>query len=321
MTSQQAEHIAPTVPDSGTAGEFDAGPSRSQSREALRRFAHSPVAMIALVVFVGIVLFSYIGPFFYKWKFDEIDSHRDAKGHYDHLSLHPGQFGHPLGTDGTGYDLLARMMRGTQRDFVIVIVSTAIALAIGILIGSVAGYFGNVTDNVMMRFVDVMLAIPSLVILIVVSNRFRSISGGAAGLAVLLGFFGWMGLSRLVRAQFLALKEREFIEAANAMGASTSRIIFKHLIPNSLSTILVFGTLSAAVAIIAETSLTYLGYGVHPPDTSLGLLVSQGVDAAETRPWLFYYPGLLILVIVLAVNLIGDGIRNAFDPKHNRVRD
>lgn len=297
------------------------GPSRSQLREAMLRFRRSWVAMTGLVVFSAIILFAYLAPLFYRWGGNEIDTAKNARGKYVHLSLSPGQFGHPLGTDGTGYDLLARMMQGTQRDFVIVIVSTSITLAIGIALGAIAGYFGTLADNLVMRFVDVMLSVPALVILIVVSNRYKSLSSGAAGLAVLLGFFAWMGLSRLVRAQFLSLKEREFVEAAHAMGASAARIIFKHLIPNALSTILVFGTLTAATAIIAETSLTYLGYGVQSPDTSLGRLVSDGVGASNTRPWLFYYPGVLILVIVLAVNLIGDGIRNAFDPKHNRVRD
>lgn len=321
MTTSQTEHLAPSV-DPGAGADTDfSGESRSQLKEAIHRFVRTPTAIVSTVVFFGIVIFCYVYPHFYRWQFSEIDPRKDAKGNLKYLSVHPGTGSHPLGTDGTGYDLLARLMRGTQRDFVIVIISTTLTLTIGILLGAIAGYFGNIVDNVVMRFVDIMLSIPALVILIVVSNRYKSLSNSGAGLAVLLGLFGWMGLSRLVRAQFLALKEREFVEAAHSMGASNSRIILRHLIPNSLGTILVFGTLTAAVAIIAETSLTYLGYGITAPDTSLGLLVSQGVDAADTRGWLFYYPGLLILVIVLAVNLIGDGIRNAFDPKHNRVRD
>jgi ABC-type dipeptide/oligopeptide/nickel transport system permease subunit len=318
MTSQsellQVAESASPPPDS----EFG-GKSISQGRQALTRFVHSPVSMIALIFFVLVVAVSFIWPTFYRWDYNAIDSRKDANGHYIALSLHPGQKGHPLGTDGTGFDLLARMLRGTQRDIVIVIVATALALLIGITIGSVAGYFGTIVDNTLMRFVDVMLCVPVLVILIIVASRYPGL--GATGLAVLLGCFGWMGLSRLVRAQFLALREREFVEAAHAMGASNFRIIFRHMIPNALSSILVFATLFAAVSIIAETSLTYLGYGVHPPDTSLGLLISQGVDAAQTRPWLFYYPGILILLLVLAVNLIGEGIRNAFDPRHTRVRD
>ncbi|MGI8762239.1 MAG: ABC transporter permease [Jatrophihabitantaceae bacterium] len=322
MTSQQSEavHLIPTggQTPAGTDTEF-ATKSRSQGRQALSRYLHSPVAMIALGVFLFIVLFSFIAPNFYRWKYNAIDSRLDKHGNYIALSLHPGQLGHPLGTDGTGFDLLAQLMQGTQRDVVIVLVSTSLTLLIGIVIGSVSGYFGTIVDNVLMRFVDVMLCVPALVILIIVANQYPSL--GATGLAVLLGLFGWMGLSRLVRAQFLGLREREFVEASHAMGASNFRIIFRHLIPNSLSSILVFGTLFAAVSIVAETSLTYLGYGVHAPDTSLGLLVSNGVDAAETRPWLFYFPGILILIIVLAINLIGEGIRNAFDPRHTRVRD
>ena len=269
--------------------------------------------------FVLVVLAAFIAPYFYRWKYNKIDSRRNAHGDYIALSLHPGQLGHPLGTDGTGFDLLSQMMRGTQRDFIIVVLSTVITLVIGITIGALAGYYSTFVDNLLMRFVDVMLCVPVLVILIIVSSNYPGL--GASGLGILLGLFGWMGLARLVRAQFLALREREFVEAAHAMGASNFRIVFRHLIPNALSTILVFATLFAAVSIVAETSLTYLGYGVHAPDTSLGLLISNGVDAAETRPWLFYYPGILILLLVLAVNLIGEGIRNAFDPRHNRVRD
>lgn len=302
-----------TTPPTGDAEDGFGGASKSQGRQAFDRFTHSWVSMTATVVFVGIVVFSYVFPYFYKWKFDAPDQRRIAQ------SAPPGRGGHLLGTDENGGDLFANMMRGTQRDFIIMIVSVFVALAIGILIGAAAGYFGGFVDALLMRFVDVMLAVPVLVILIVVGNRNPDLS--IYGLGFALGIFGWMGLSRLVRAQFLSLKEREFIEASHAMGAGTFRIIFRHMLPNTLSTILVFGTISAAVSIVVETSLTFLGVGVKPPDTSLGLLISRGVQAADTRPWLFYYPGILIIIIVLAVTLIGEGIRNAFDPKHNRVRE
>ncbi|MBO0879576.1 MAG: ABC transporter permease [Mycobacterium sp.] len=312
---------APT-PMPPTETDFEMGfESRSQLREAVRRFVRNPSAMAGLVVFTAIILFCYIYPPFYRWDWATIDQRTNAAGNYIYLSKPPGTGGHPLGTDGSGFDLLARMMRGTQRDFVIVVIVTAMTTIIGVLFGAIAGFSGSVVDNIVMRFVDIMLSIPALVILIVVAYRFRSLSGSAAGLAVILGLFGWTGLARLVRANFLQLKEREFVEAAHAMGAGTWRIILRHLIPNSLGTILVFATLTAAVSIIAETSLTFLGYGVQRPDTSLGQLVSDGVQAESTRWWLFYPPGLLILIIVLSVNLIGDGIRNSFDPKHNRVRD
>jgi ABC-type dipeptide/oligopeptide/nickel transport system permease subunit len=313
MTVQPSELqlAAPSGP-TDTDIEFSTA-SRSQFRQAVYRFSHSWMSMISLAIFVLIIGISFIAPYFYKWKFDN----PDAKS----LSVKPGQQGHILGTDATGFDLLARLFRGTQRDFYIMVISTAIALVIGIVIGAVAGYFGPLADNILMRFVDIMLTVPYLVILILACNKYPGTAGTAVGIGFLFGLFGWMGLSRLVRAQLLSLKEREFVEAAHAMGASNFRIIFRHLIPNALSTILVFGTLSAAISIVAETSVTFLGYGVKTPDTSLGLLVSSGVDAVNTRPWLFYYPGLLILVIVLAVNLVGEGIRNAFDPRNNRVRD
>ena len=312
MTTQPSEMqlVVPGAPSPATPDEFGA-PSMSQGRRALRTYLRSPLSMIAFVVFAFIILFSFIAPHFYHFTYTTADLNA--------RSLHPGKQGHLFGTDGTGFDLLAQMMRGTQRDFIILLVSSVIAIVLGIVVGALAGYFGAFVDNVLMRLVDVMLTIPALVILIIAAERFPKL--GALGLGVLLGLFGWMGLSRLVRAEFLSLREREFVEAAHAMGASNMRIIVRHLIPNALGTILVFGTIFAATSIVAETSLTYLGYGVHPPDTSLGLLVSNGVDAATTRPWLFYYPGLLIVVIVLAINLIGEGIRNAFDPRHNRVRD
>lgn len=313
MTLQPSElEVAAPQTEGGAEHDEMGGKSKSQGRQALEHFVHSKMAMTGLVVFVLVIGTCYIWPTFYRFDYGTPGPDKSVK---------PGIGGHLLGTDETGFDLLARMMRGTQRDFEIIVISTIIAVFLGIVVGSLAGYFGKLADNLLMRFVDIMLTVPYLVILILVCARYPSTAGTATGIAVLFGFFGWMGLSRLVRAQFLSLKEREFVEAARAMGASDFRIIFRHLIPNSLSTILVFATLFSATSIVAETSLTYLGYGVQPPDTSLGLLVSKGVDAAETRPWLFYYPGFLIVVIVLSVNLIGEGIRNAFDPRNNRVRD
>lgn len=315
MTSpaSQMTLAAPSTDPGVTPDDEFASASKSQLRQAYDRFTHSWMAMVPLFVLVVIIAGSYIVPYLYKWKYTTPDPKA--------LSVHPLQQGHFLGTNESGLDVFALIMRGTQRDVLMIIISTSIALVVGVFVGALAGYYGKFVDNLLMRFVDIMLTVPYLVILILVCARYPHTAGKAWGIAILFGVFGWMGLSRLVRAQFLSLKEREFVEAAHAMGASNSRIIMRHLIPNSLGTILVFTTLYAAVSIVAETSLTYLGYGVQAPDTSLGLLVSRGVDAVDTRPWLFYYPGLLILVIVLAVNLVGEGVRNAFDPRNNRVRD
>ena len=302
--------VGDTPPDQSDG--FD-GQSKSQGRQAFDRFTHSWISMISLILFVGIIAFCYIYPNFYHWNFADPDLRAVAQ------SAPPGTAGHLLGTDATGFDLFAQIMRGTQRDFIIMTISTAVTLVIGVAIGALSGYFGSITDNILMRFVDVMLSVPVLVILIIFGNRNPDL--GPSGLGLALGVFGWMGLARLVRAQFLSLKEREFIEAAHAMGAGSFRIIMRHMIPNTTGTILVFGTIFAALSIVTETSLTFLNVGVKSPDTSLGLLITNGVDAASTRPWLFYFPGAMVIIIVLVVNLIGEGIRNAFDPRHNRIRD
>jgi peptide/nickel transport system permease protein len=168
--------------------------------------------------------------------------------------------------------------------------------------------------------VDLILTVPLLVVLIVVASNFTN-ARTPLGVGIILGLFGWMDLARIVRSQFLSLREKEYVEAAHALGASNSRIIFRHLIPNVLGSVIVWATVSAATAIILEASLTYLGFGVNDPNsTSLGRLVSDGVQAADTRPWLFYFPGIALLIIVLSINLIGDGIRDAFDPSNRRVR-
>ncbi|MEO8888123.1 MAG: ABC transporter permease subunit, partial [Jatrophihabitantaceae bacterium] len=198
MTSQQDTTALQAPAENGPTDvdEFGAA-SRSQGRQALHRFTHSVTSMSAFVFFVLIVVVSFIGPYFYKWKYDIPDVRLNAQQNNLAQNLSPGQLGHPLGTDENGYDLLSRMMRGTQRDVIIVVISTAIAVFLGILIGSIAGYFSSLVDNLLMRFVDVMLCVPILVILIIVASRYPSL--GSVGLAVLLGLFGWMGLSRLVR--------------------------------------------------------------------------------------------------------------------------
>jgi ABC-type dipeptide/oligopeptide/nickel transport system permease subunit len=285
--------------------------SRSQTQQALRRFMHNRLAVGGLVVWVVILLISFIYPHFYGFTFSDQDSNA--------LSVGPGTGGHPLGTDEIGRDLLARMMRGIQRSTYISVIFVLIAGTLGITIGALAGYFGRWVDNVLMRIVDIILTVPILVAIIVVAANFPN-ARSPLGIALFIALLGWMDLARIVRSTFLSLREREYVEAAHALGASNRRIIVKHLIPNSVGQIIVWATLGAAAAVITEAALSYLGYGVQGSDTSLGSLVAIGAQAAETRPWLFYFPGLAILLIVLAINLIGDGVRDAFDPSANRVR-
>jgi ABC-type dipeptide/oligopeptide/nickel transport system permease subunit len=285
--------------------------SRSQTQQALSRFLRNRLAMGALVVYVLILLIAFIGPHIYGFSYEEQDGAA--------LSVGPGTGGHPFGTDEIGQDLLARMMMGIQRSTYISVIFVLVAGTIGVLIGAISGYFGKWVDNVLMRIVDIILTVPILVAILVVAANFPG-SRSPIGIALFIAFLGWMDLARIVRSSFLSLREREYVEAAHALGASNKRIILKHLIPNSLGQIIVWGTLGAATAVITEAALSYLGYGVSGSQTSLGSLVAIGAQAAETRPWLFYFPGLAILVIVLSINLIGDGVRDAFDPSATRLR-
>jgi ABC-type dipeptide/oligopeptide/nickel transport system permease subunit len=311
MTTLQPQATAPVVVAPGAVEREFTVRSRSQNQQIRRRFLHNKSAMTALTVYVLVLLFSFIGPHFYRWNYFDLD--------YAHQSSPPGTPGHILGTEDIGRDLLAMIMRGVQRSTFICLMFVLIAGTLGVLIGSVAGYFGKFVDNVLMRIVDLILTVPLLVVILVVASNFPG-ARSALGVAVFIALFGWMDLARIVRSHFLSLREREFIEAAHALGASNRRIIFKHLIPNSLGSIIVWATLGAATSVIIEAALTYLGYGVQGNDTSLGRLVSDGAAAADSRPWLFYFPGLILMTIVMSINLIGDGIREAFDPSQTRVR-
>jgi ABC-type dipeptide/oligopeptide/nickel transport system permease subunit len=304
----------PRTPTTGTAAPIEREftvKSRSQTQQAVRRFLHNKLAMTALTVWVAMLLIAFIYPHFYGFSYASQDANA--------LSAGPGTLGHPFGTDEIGQDLLARMMRGVQRSTFISVIFVLVAGALGIVIGALSGYFGRWVDNLLMRIVDVILTVPILVAIIVIANSFPS-ARSPVGIALFIALLGWMDLARIVRSSFMSLREREYVEAAHALGAPDRRIIVKHLIPNSLGQIIVWGTLGAATAVITEAALSYLGYGVSGSDTSLGSLVAVGAQAAETRPWLFYFPGLALLVIVLSINLIGDGIRDAFDPSATRVR-
>ncbi|GAB2687916.1 ABC transporter permease [Thalassiella azotivora] len=224
----------------------------------------------------------------------------------------------PFGQDDIGRDYFALTMRGAQQSIVIAFIVGLVATVTGAVIGAFAGYFRGWVESVLMRFTDVMITIPVLVIAAVLGRRYGS--AGIVPLAIVLGLVTWTGLARLVRGEFLSLREKEFVEAAQAMGAKSSRIIFRHILPNTLGVIIVSATLAVASAILLETAISYLGFGVQAPDTSLGSLISLYETAFSTRPWLFWWPGLFIVAIALAVNFIGDGLRDAFDPRQTRVR-
>jgi len=223
---------------------------------------------------------------------------------------------HPFGQDDIGHDYFSMVMRGAQRSLYVTVVIGLLGGTIGIIVGSISGYFRGWIDAVLMRFTDFIITIPTIIIGSVVGYHFGNL--GVGFLAFYLGLFAWVGLSRLVRGEFLKLRELEFVDAARVAGASDRRIIFKHILPNAVGVIIVSITLLMSGAILLETALSFLGFGVVAPDVSLGSLISQYQDSFTTRPWLFWWPGLLIITIALCINFIGDGLRDAFDPRQRR---
>jgi peptide/nickel transport system permease protein len=229
--------------------------------------------------------------------------------------LEPGL--HPFGQDNLGRDAFARVMRGAQQSLTIMFIIGLLSTIFGVLMGAISGYFRGHTDNVIMRFTDMVITIPTIVM-----GAILGVWVGGANpvtLAVALSFLTWTGMARLVRAQFLALREQEFVDAARVAGASNFRIMFKHILPNAVGVIVVNATLLMASAILLETALSFLGFGIVSPDVSLGQIINEYQAAVNTRPWLFWWPGLLIVSIALCVNFIGDGLRDAFDPRQRRI--
>ena len=286
-------------------------------------FAHKPavtglVFMILFIIFVysaaGIHLGTDKDPITIHgwWKY----SHTDTLMTSDCPSGCP-TWNHPMGYVPTqGKDYFALVMRGSEISLMVMIVIGALGGLIGTIMGSVSGFFGGIIDAVMMRFTDFIITVPSILIGAVIG--YRSGNLGVLPLAIFLGLFSWTGLTRLVRGEFLTLREREFVDAARVAGASNARIIFKHILPNSVGVIIVSTTLLLSGAILTETGLSFLGFGVQYPDVSLGVLISEHQGEFIYAPWLFWWPGVIIVAIALSINFIGDGLRDAFDPRQRR---
>jgi peptide/nickel transport system permease protein len=289
------------------------GPSvavgRSRRRTAARRFRQHTLAMISLAILVLIFLFAFIGPLLWHYKYNGDPS-------FD-FSVSPS-WSHPFGTDSTGNDMLAFTMRGTQQSLKIAVFIAVFSTVVGAIYGAASGYYKGRVDGWLMRVADLVLTLPIYVVAAVLGHN---VGGGSWWLlGLIVGGLTWAYVARVVRGTVLALREKEYVEAARALGAGDWWIIRKHLLPNAGGVIIVNATVLMATAILTETALSYIGFGIQPPDTSLGLLVNEGQTAVFTRPWLFWIPGLFIIVIVLSVNFIGDGLRDAFDPQGSRVR-
>lgn len=223
---------------------------------------------------------------------------------------------HPFGQDTLGKDIFARVMRGIQQSLTVVTLIGVLATVIGVVVGALAGFLRGWLDSLLMRMTDVIIIIPGLILGAVLG---RTVGGNALSLGILLGLVSWTGLARLVRGEFLALREREFVDAARVAGASNFRIIFRHILPNSIGVVVVNATLLMSAAILTETALSFLGFGITAPDISLGQIISEYNEAFKTRPWLFWWPGFFIVVIALCINFVGDGLRDAFDPRQRRM--
>jgi peptide/nickel transport system permease protein len=267
------------------------------------RLRRHRLALAGGVGLVGLLLVALLGPVVTPYEFDKMDLASIRQ---------PPSWRHPFGTDELGRDLLTRIMYGARISLGVGLLSALIATLVGTLTGAVAGYWGAWTDNVLMRLVDLMLAIPLLPIVIVLSTVLEPSVGM---LVLIIGLFGWMVTARLVRGSFLSLKEQEFTLAAQVLGARPTRIIVRHLLPNAAAPIIVAGTLSVGSAIILESILSFLGMGIQPPTPSWGNMLQGAQSTMATKPWLAIFPGLFIFLSVMCVNFLGDGLRDALDPR------
>lgn len=281
------------------------GDGTGQFRVAMGRFLRHRVGVAAFIVLAGLVLTAIVVPPLWPYAAGEITPD---------LSVSPS-LQHPMGTDSLGRDQFAQVLRGLQQSLLIAFSVTLVATIIGTVLGVISGYFGAMVDATIMRLVDLTLTLPTLAIAAFLGSIVPV--GGVSwfALSLVLGVLMWTSMARLVRGVVLGIRSLPYVDAARTMGARSFRVMFRHLIPNVADHIIIAATLLFGASILAETGLSFLGFGVQPPDTSLGRLVADSQSAVLTRPWLFYFPGLLIIALVLCVNYIGEGLRDAINPK------
>lgn len=277
--------------------------TRTYWQDVWQRLRRHRVALVALIVFGVIILYSAAGPLF--------SSYSIAKTDLRSRLIAPSS-DHYFGTDELGRDIALRIMVGGRVSLFVGFSVSLVSLLIGVVIGSTSGYFGGHLDSVLMRFTDIMLSIPSLPLLLILS---RYGGGSVFSIILILSVFSWMGLARIVRGTILSIKQRDFVEAARMTGARNGRIVFRHILPSTLAPVIVNATLTLGFAIIAESSLSYLGLGVQPPTPTWGQMLIGAQQFMETAPWLALIPGFFLFVTLLCINFLGDGLRDALDPK------
>lgn len=277
--------------------------TESFTSQTLYYLARNRLAVIGGILVLLVFILSIFAPFFSPYDPSAIDIKNILVG---------PSLSHPLGTDDLGRDVLSRMLWGGRVSLKVGFVAVGIATIIGVMLGSLAGYYGGWIDSVIMRSVDIMLSIPTIFLVLAV---IAILEPSIINIMIVIGLTSWMEPARLIRAEFISIKEREFVISARAIGASDNRIMLLHILPNGLSPILVSATMGIGAAILVESALSFLGLGVQPPTPSWGSLLSSGKDNIEIAWWLSAFPGLAILLTVLGYNLLGEGIRDALDPR------
>lgn len=286
-----------------------------------RRYRKHRMAVLGLVLLIGMVLYITVGSLIFTEAYANDTNIRNKWA--------PPSIEHPMGTDSVGRDIMARTIYGGQISLAISVLTVAVTVFLGTLLGLIAGYYGGLVDSIITRIAEALFVIPTLFLLLVLSkfisgqftdlNLFgRTISSSVFVIVVVLGLTSWMGLTRIVRSVVLSLKEQEFIVAARAVGATSPQIIRAHILPNVMAPVIVAATLSIAGVILAESSVSFLGMGVQPPTASWGNIIQRAAERIDTAWWLWFFPGGLIVVTILSINYVGDGLRDALDPRSDK---
>ncbi len=305
---------APNAQATWSLGATTLGPPRTLWGDAWRRFRRHKLAMVGAIILFFFILATLLGPFVYRVDRDAMDVLASMSG---------SSLAHPMGTDDLGRDLLARAMFGGRVSMAVGLTAMLISICVGTLVGATAGFIGGMTDHFLMRLTDMFLALPQLPLLLLTIFLFRDplrkSLGPELGIFLLIvsviGLLNWMPTARIVRASFLSLKQKEFVEAANCLGVSRASIMFRHILPNAMSPIIVSATLGVGAAIITESVLSFLGLGFPPDTPTWGRLLFDGQNFLEFAPHMVLWPGLLIFLTVLSINYMGDGLRDALDPR------
>ena len=286
-----------------TVEAADSQEATSRLHLVWRRFLRQRLALVGLAIVVLLFALAYLSPVVSPWQYDQLDFN---------AFLEPPGGSHWFGTTQNGFDVFALTMRGMQKSLVIGLIGALMATALAATVGAFAGYFGGAVNTALLTLIDLLMVLPAFLIIAILSPSFR----GHTWLifVFLLAAFQWMVTARIVRGMTLSLREREFVQAARFMGVPGWQIIFRHILPNISSLLIVDATINVSAAVISETGLSYFGFGVQPPDVSLGTLIADGTQSATTYPWLFGFAAGILVALVLAVNLVGDGLRDALDP-------